>query len=54
MDGVDADASLYEVDAKAAQGKIYVRAFCPGVDPPVAVVQHHRLAPRPADPGVRG
>jgi hypothetical protein len=30
MDGVDADASLYEVDAKAAQGKIYVRAFCPG------------------------
>ena len=30
MDGVDADASLFEVDAKAAQGKIYVRAFCPG------------------------
>ncbi|MET3664140.1 hypothetical protein [Caulobacter sp. 1776] len=30
MDGVDADASLYEVDTKAAQGKIYVRAFCPG------------------------
>ena len=30
MDGVDADAALYEVDAKAAQGKIYVRAFCPG------------------------
>ncbi len=30
MDGVDDDASLYEVDAKAAQGKIYVRAFCPG------------------------
>jgi hypothetical protein len=30
MDGVDADASLYEVEAKAAQGKIYVRAFCPG------------------------
>jgi hypothetical protein len=30
MDGVDADAMLYEVDAKAAQGKIYLRAFCPG------------------------
>jgi hypothetical protein len=30
MDRVDADASLFEVDAKAAQGKIYVRAFCPG------------------------
>ena len=30
MDGVDADASLYEVDAKLAQGKVYVRAFCPG------------------------
>lgn len=30
LQGVDADAALYEVDAKAAQGKIYVRAFCPG------------------------
>jgi hypothetical protein len=30
LEGVDADASLYEVDATAAQGKIYVRAFCPG------------------------
>ncbi len=30
MSGVDADASLFEVDSKAAQGKIYVRAFCPG------------------------
>lgn len=30
MSGVDADAALFEVDAKAAQGKIYVRAFCPG------------------------
>jgi len=30
MDGVDADAALYEVDASAAQGKVYVRAFCPG------------------------
>jgi hypothetical protein len=30
MTGVDADAALYEVDATAAQGKIYVRAFCPG------------------------
>ncbi|MDI1365420.1 MAG: hypothetical protein PSX79_11225 [bacterium] len=28
--GVDADAALYEVDPKAEQGKIYVRAFCPG------------------------
>ncbi len=30
MSGVDADAALFEVDSKAAQGKIYVRAFCPG------------------------
>lgn len=30
MEGVDADATLYEVDASKAQGKIYVRAFCPG------------------------
>ena len=30
MDGVDANVSLYEVDNKLAQGKIYVRAFCPG------------------------
>lgn len=30
MDGVDAGAALFEVDAKAAQGKVYVRAFCPG------------------------
>jgi hypothetical protein len=30
LDGVDADAALYEVDPKAEQGKIYVRAFCPG------------------------
>lgn len=30
MEGVDADASLYEVDDKTAQGKVYVRAFCPG------------------------
>ncbi|USQ95938.1 hypothetical protein [Caulobacter sp. RL271] len=30
MQGVDADAMLFEVDTKAAQGKIYTRAFCPG------------------------
>lgn len=30
MDGVDADAALYEVDDKTAQGRVYVRAFCPG------------------------
>lgn len=30
MDGVDTDAALYEVDDTTAQGKIYVRAFCPG------------------------
>nr|WP_295107382.1 hypothetical protein [uncultured Caulobacter sp.] len=30
MTGVDADAMLFEVDSKAAQGKVYVRAFCPG------------------------
>jgi len=30
MDGVDTNVSLYEVDSKLAQGKIYVRAFCPG------------------------
>ena len=30
MEGVDDGAALFEVDAKAAQGKVYVRAFCPG------------------------
>lgn len=30
MSGVDADAALYEVNATAEQGKVYVRAFCPG------------------------
>ncbi|WP_343698352.1 hypothetical protein [Caulobacter sp.] len=30
MDGVDDKVALFEVDAKAAQGKVYVRAFCPG------------------------
>lgn len=30
MSGVDADAALYEVDGTAEQGKVYVRAFCPG------------------------
>jgi len=30
MSGVDANAALYEVDGKAEQGKVYVRAFCPG------------------------
>lgn len=30
MDGVDSNVMFYEVDAKAAQGKVYVRAFCPG------------------------
>ena len=30
MSGVDADAMLFEVDSKLAQGKVYVRAFCPG------------------------
>ncbi|MDR6626684.1 hypothetical protein [Caulobacter segnis] len=30
MEGVDTDVMLYEVDSSAAQGKIYVRAFCPG------------------------
>jgi hypothetical protein len=30
MEGVDTDVMLYEVDASAAQGKIYVRAFCAG------------------------
>lgn len=29
LEGVDADAALYEVDPGAEQGKIYVRAFCP-------------------------
>lgn len=28
--GVDADADLYEIDPKFEQGKIYIRAFCPG------------------------
>ena len=30
MNGVDADAALYEIDPKFEQGKIYIRAFCPG------------------------
>lgn len=30
MGGVDADAALYEIDPKFEQGKIYIRAFCPG------------------------
>jgi hypothetical protein len=30
MSGVDADAALYEVDPKFEQGRVYVRAFCPG------------------------
>lgn len=30
LEGVDADAALYEVDPRAEQGKVYVRAFCPG------------------------
>ncbi len=30
IEGVDADAALYEIDPKFEQGKIYIRAFCPG------------------------
>lgn len=30
LDGVDAKADLFEVDPKAEQGKVYIRAFCPG------------------------
>lgn len=30
MSGVDADAALYEIDPKFEQGRIYIRAFCPG------------------------
>ena len=30
LKGVDTDADLYEVDPKFGQGKVYVRAFCPG------------------------
>jgi hypothetical protein len=30
ISGVDADAALYEIDPKFQQGKIYIRAFCPG------------------------
>lgn len=30
ISGVDANAALYAVDTSAAQGKIYLRAFCPG------------------------
>ena len=30
MDGVDADADLYEIDPKFEQGRVYIRAFCPG------------------------
>lgn len=30
ISGVDVDAALYEIDPKFEQGKIYIRAFCPG------------------------
>ena len=30
LKGVDADAALYEIDPKAEQGRVYIRAFCPG------------------------
>ncbi|MDG2531664.1 hypothetical protein [Caulobacter endophyticus] len=30
MPGVDTDAALYEVNGTVEQGKVYVRAFCPG------------------------
>jgi len=30
LEGVDADAALYEIDPKAEQGRVYIRAFCPG------------------------
>ncbi|WP_426029358.1 hypothetical protein [Caulobacter sp. DWP3-1-3b2] len=30
MAGVDADADLYEIDPKFEQGRVYIRAFCPG------------------------
>uniref|UniRef100_B0T169 Uncharacterized protein n=1 Tax=Caulobacter sp. (strain K31) TaxID=366602 RepID=B0T169_CAUSK len=30
MSGVDVGAALYEIDPKFEQGKIYIRAFCPG------------------------
>lgn len=30
LEGVDTDASLYEIDPKAEQGRVYIRAFCPG------------------------
>jgi len=30
VNGADADAALYEIDPKFEQGRIYIRAFCPG------------------------
>lgn len=30
ISGGDADAALYEIDPKFEQGRIYIRAFCPG------------------------
>lgn len=30
LEGVDAKAALYEIDPRAEQGKVYIRAFCPG------------------------
>ena len=30
LEGVDADAALYEIDPRAEQGRVYIRAFCPG------------------------
>lgn len=60
MSGVDANAALYEVDASAAQGKIYLRAFCPGSTKlwlsfsPIAVRRDLRIQALGDDPKAAG
>lgn len=60
MSGVDANAALYEVDASAAQGKIYLRAFCPGATrlwlsfSPIAVRRDLRIQAFGDDPKAAG
>lgn len=60
MGGVDANAALYEVDASAAQGKIYLRAFCPGSTrlwlsfSPIAVRRDLRIQALGDDPKAAG
>ncbi|AAK22027.1 hypothetical protein [Caulobacter vibrioides] len=60
ISGVDANAALYAVDTSAAQGKIYLRAFCPGSTrlwlsfSPIAVRRDLRIQAFGDDPKASG